>query len=152
MSKTKEALTKAQSEIQALTIRQPWAWAIVHAGKDIENRTWDTDFRGEVLIHTSKKLTKKEYEVACEFIELEVDKRIVVPPKAELHCGGVIGIGRLTQVIEPDEECDSPWYVGNYGFVLKDVRPLPFIECRGHLGFWDVPGDILQKIRRSQGG
>lgn len=24
----------------ALSVRQPWAWAIIHAGKDIENRTW----------------------------------------------------------------------------------------------------------------
>ena len=24
----------------ALSIRAPWAWAIFHAGKDIENRTW----------------------------------------------------------------------------------------------------------------
>lgn len=27
----------------ALSIRQPWAWAIVYAGKDIENRTWPTN-------------------------------------------------------------------------------------------------------------
>lgn len=26
----------------ALSIRQPWAWAILHAGKDIENRDWHT--------------------------------------------------------------------------------------------------------------
>lgn len=25
---------------RALTVRQPWTWAICHAGKDIENRTW----------------------------------------------------------------------------------------------------------------
>lgn len=24
----------------ALSVRQPWAWAIIHAGKDIENRSW----------------------------------------------------------------------------------------------------------------
>ena len=29
--------------MKALSIRQPWAWAILHAGKDIENRDWRTD-------------------------------------------------------------------------------------------------------------
>lgn len=24
----------------ALSVRQPWAWAIIFAGKDIENRSW----------------------------------------------------------------------------------------------------------------
>ena len=26
--------------MKALTLRHPWAWAIVHCGKDVENRTW----------------------------------------------------------------------------------------------------------------
>jgi hypothetical protein len=39
--------------VKALSIRQPWVWAIVHAGKDIENRTWWTPYRGPVLIHAA---------------------------------------------------------------------------------------------------
>jgi hypothetical protein len=27
---------------RVLTVRQPWASAIIHAGKDVENRTWPT--------------------------------------------------------------------------------------------------------------
>lgn len=34
--------------MKALSIRQPWAWLILHAGKDIENRVWQTRFRGEL--------------------------------------------------------------------------------------------------------
>jgi len=26
--------------MKALTLKQPWAWAVAHAGKDVENRTW----------------------------------------------------------------------------------------------------------------
>jgi hypothetical protein len=37
----------------ALSLRQPWAWAVVHGGKDIENRVWSTKFRGEFLIHAA---------------------------------------------------------------------------------------------------
>jgi hypothetical protein len=35
--------------IPALSIRQPWAWLICHAGKNIENRPWRTQFRGRFL-------------------------------------------------------------------------------------------------------
>ena len=45
----------------ALSVRQPWAWAIIHAGKDIENRSWATKFRGRVLIHASKGMTQEEF-------------------------------------------------------------------------------------------
>ena len=37
--------------MKAITIKQPWAWAIIFAGKDIENRTWHTHDRGPLLIH-----------------------------------------------------------------------------------------------------
>ena len=37
--------------MKCLTICQPWAWAIVAAGKDVENRTRPTRYRGPLLIH-----------------------------------------------------------------------------------------------------
>lgn len=40
--------------MKALSVKQPWAWAIIHAGKDIEKRTWRTDYRGPLLIHAGK--------------------------------------------------------------------------------------------------
>mgnify|MGYP006363525131 CR=1 FL=1 len=35
--------------MKALSIRAPWWWAILYAGKDIENREWATRFRGPVI-------------------------------------------------------------------------------------------------------
>lgn len=40
--------------MKALSVKQPWASLIFH-GKNIENRTWKTKFRGTVLIHASAK-------------------------------------------------------------------------------------------------
>ena len=37
--------------MKAITIKQPWASLICSGIKDIENRTWKTNFRGRVLIH-----------------------------------------------------------------------------------------------------
>ncbi|MFD6699714.1 MULTISPECIES: hypothetical protein [unclassified Microbacterium] len=38
--------------MRILTVRQPWAWAIVHGGKDVENRKTNIagDYRGPVAI------------------------------------------------------------------------------------------------------
>lgn len=41
--------------VKVLTVKQPWASLIVHGIKDIENRSWQTNFRGRVLIHSSAK-------------------------------------------------------------------------------------------------
>lgn len=42
--------------MRILTVRQPWAWAIIHGGKNVENRVRNIagDYRGPVLIHAAK--------------------------------------------------------------------------------------------------
>lgn len=40
--------------MKALTIKQPWASLIVEGIKDIENRTWKTNYRGKIYVHCSK--------------------------------------------------------------------------------------------------
>ena len=46
--------------MKALSIRQPWAWLIVHGRKDIENRSWRTKFRGRFLVHAAQGMTRRE--------------------------------------------------------------------------------------------
>lgn len=44
--------------MRAITVRQPWAWAIVHGGKDVENRSRNIagSYRGPVAIHAGLAL------------------------------------------------------------------------------------------------
>src|SRR5260370_1114928 len=39
--------------MRALSVRQPWAWAIAAAGKDVENRSWKSGYRGLIAIHAA---------------------------------------------------------------------------------------------------
>lgn len=41
--------------MKAITVRQPWAWAIIYGQKDVENRTRNIagSYRGPLLIHVS---------------------------------------------------------------------------------------------------
>ncbi len=41
--------------MKCLSVRQPWASLIIRGTKDVENRTWDTDYRGRLAIHASKR-------------------------------------------------------------------------------------------------
>ena len=116
----------------ALSVRQPWAWAIIHAGKDIENRTWgDPRRRGRIAIHASKGMTVEEYLYGTEFIE-RVCRRASAP-RCGLALGGIIGSVELVDIVTAS---DSPWFEGPYGFVLRDPQPSEFIPARGALGFF----------------
>ncbi len=115
----------------ALTVRQPWAWMIVHAGKDIENRTWTTHIRGRVLIHAAKGMTLGEYNDAWWWAKAKCG---VEPPHQDtLQRGGIVG---SVEIVDCVSRSDSQWFMGPHGFVLRDPRPLPFVPCRGALGFW----------------
>ena len=57
-----EAHKQIGYNMKALSIQQPWAAAILYEGKDVENRTWKTNYRGWFLIHAGKKVDKKAVE------------------------------------------------------------------------------------------
>ncbi|MEL7338969.1 MAG: ASCH domain-containing protein [Bacteroidota bacterium] len=120
--------------MKALSIKQPWAWLILHGGKDIENRTWKTKHRGPFLIHTGKGCAKHEYQFAVDFCK---ERGLPVPPALkDLSRGGIVGQVTLVDCVE---DSDSPWYMGEVGFVLKDPEPLDFVPCKGKLNFFEVP-------------
>ena len=123
----------------ALSIRQPWAWAIINAGKNIENRDWRTGFRGPVCIHAGKGMTADEYNGFIRTIH-GVSLTHPFPPgdrvphATDLQRGGIIGVAEIMDCVE---ESPSPWFFGRYGFVLANVRPVEFIPVKGALGFFD---------------
>lgn len=135
--------------MKALSIRQPWAWAIIHAGKDIENRAWSTSYRGPVLIHAAKGMTRAQYEHCLHTIHY-ISVRHPFPPGLTLPAfealerGGIVGKARIVDCVSSSQ---SPWFFGPYGFVLADVEPLPFRACRGSLGFFD-PDAVLDGRRK----
>jgi hypothetical protein len=48
------------NEQRAISIRQPWAYAILHLGKDVENRPMRTHYGGQILIQASLKVEEDE--------------------------------------------------------------------------------------------
>ena len=122
--------------MQALSIRQPWAWLITHGHKDIENRTWHTACRGPVLIHTGQRLD----DDADYARDLASEIGVAMPQ--DLPLGGIVGMARIIDCVT---YADSPWFCGTYGFVLADARPLPFVACPGRRKVFQVNPSILSR-------
>lgn len=121
-----------------ISVRQPWAFLIIYAGRDIENRDWSTKHRGRTLIHAAKNMTRDEYEWAvwfCNNIRARHPFPCHLPPMQSLQRGGIIG---SVEIVDCVSKSQSPWFRGRYGFVLRDPQPLPFYPCRGQLGFFRI--------------
>jgi hypothetical protein len=124
--------------MKAISLLNPWAWAVVMGLKDIENRKWSTKFRGEILIHASKG-----YDPIGEIVLRE--NGVEPPPRDSLDYGALIGKVTITDCVKFSA---SKWFFGPWGFTLKDTvrfeRPTP---CKGQLGFFMVREDIYEPER-----
>ena len=117
--------------MKALSIRQPWAWLIVNGYKYIENRTWSTEFRGRVYVHTGRRIKSGDFPEQRDFIR---KSKIILPE--ELPLGAIAGKVTITDCVDASS---SPWFCGPYGFLLSSPvaykDPIPY---RGQLGFFQV--------------
>lgn len=119
----------------AISVRQPWAWAIVHAGKDIENRSakavsFGLDRPGRRAVHAAKGMTREEYEDARDFM---ATIGVACPAPVELQRGGIVGSVTIDRAVR---RSDSPWFFGPCGLPLRDAQACAFIPAVGKLGLF----------------
>lgn len=138
--------------MRALSIRQPWLWAILEGGKRVENRDWAScSYRGPILLHASKGCTRDEYEDASySIVDMRDDLRrhgelgpelIPIPPLKEQPRGVLLGIASIVHVVRhPEYPSGYRGYrvAGALGLELADVRRLPPVPFKGMLGFFNV--------------
>ena len=126
----------------ALAVQQPWAWLIVNGIKDVENRNWSLPekYLGQlVLIHAS---ARPPFSIAtARDIVCEIHARYGLPgglryPPMGRGVGGIVGMARL---VGCTHDHVSPWAIkGQWHIQLAEARPLPFMRCKGALGFFRV--------------
>ena len=126
-------------ELKVIVIRQPWAWLIVNGFKDIENRSWATRYRGQLLIQASAGLpSKPKLEQSRSFAR----KRGVELPE-EFEIGGIVGMVQLEDCVTRSR---SKWFEGPVGWVLSKPKKLPFVAMKGRLGLFDPPRTIVKRL------
>ena len=128
--------------MKCLSVRQPWASLLVSGIKDIENRSWDTPYRGKLLIHaSSRKYSEKDlYRIPYELRNaLQNGITTGTYPLDEVPYSAIIGYVTLADCIEGH---DSIWAEdGCYNWVLKDayIFDTPILGIKGKLNLYDVP-------------
>lgn len=115
----------------AISVKQPWAHAIMHLGKDVENRTWKLPekylFR-VVLIHAGQK-PDNHVNTAYYNVLQGVDARL-------LPRGGIVG---AVVFCGGHERHQSPWAESLcQNWAIAKAVELPFFACKGRLGFFEV--------------
>lgn len=125
--------------MRALSIRQPWAWAIVNGYKPVENR--NTNFvgawRGPLLIHTGK-VPENRFEswyAVRHLLEESGEDPDALPDLDALPLGGIVGRAELVDVVTFHA---SPWFSGPFGLVLRNARPEKLRSCTGSLDLFEV--------------
>ena len=117
--------------MKTLSIKQPWAELILRGRKKLEIRKWNTKFRGEFYIHSSKTPDPE----AMKKFGFE-----------ELPCGVIVGKAKLVGVKnyknEEEFEKDKNFHLatpkwGNFGFILENPERIEKIPAKGSLGFWN---------------
>lgn len=113
---------------------QPWAWLIANGHKDIENRGWrhPPKYRGPFLIHAGKNGDPQDEDFYHQLAQQGIQFPLNV---SHNMFGGIVGVAEIIDVVR---ESKSPWFFGPLGFVIRNARPLPFMPCKGQLGFFDV--------------
>ncbi len=120
----------------ALSVRQPWAWAIVAGHKRIENRTEGSIRAGRmdlrrIALHAASGMREKEYAWAVwRMAQIGVE----VPPPSELPRRAIVGAVDVTGIIS---ESDSPWFGGPRGLMLERAETCAPIPCSGALGYFE---------------
>ena len=132
--------------LKALSVRQPWAWALIHAGKDCENRSafalQHMNFRGvhRLAIHAAKGMTRCEYEDAFDFMRDTFD--FVPPAPRDLIRGAIIGSVAFLDIVH---KSPSRWFFGPRAIRVHDAQACEPIPCVGALGLfaWKPSGELV---------
>lgn len=125
--------------MKVITVKQPYATLIAEGLKKYEFRTWNTKYRGDILIHAGKTVDKKAIERFKDY-------------NFEYPTGCIIAKAKITDVEYVDDEfvnkvgptnplvykgiIEKKNWVG-YGFKIENVEKIKPIYINGQLGFWN---------------
>lgn len=103
--------------MKAISIKQPWVYAVLREGKDIENRSRRRHFRGWIAVHAS----------ATPRHGARLPRGSKTPDLKTLDFGAICGVARVVDIVTLSR---SKWFnqpsrgYVNYGWVLADVKRL----------------------------
>jgi len=123
--------------MKAITVCQPWAWAIVSGPKRVENRSWFSRYRGPLLIHAGKSKAWMCTALADG-----------TPVPEGLAFGALVGVATVVDCVPVATAPPSPFTFGPWCWLLDNVwalaEPVPY---RGAQNLWNVPDDVVRSLK-----
>lgn len=140
--------------MKALTLHRPWDQLILAGHKPVENRSWSTSHRGDLLIHAGKAYDPRALNLADQLITESAIEALTERGVLDFDHGpkGIVGKVTLVDVCSDAASggtCDcGPWaFDGAYHWKVENpIRfdtPLP---CRGFQQLWTPPQDVLDTL------
>ena len=147
--------------LRALTVRQPWAWAIIHGHKTVENRPRPIhSHRGPLAIHAGLNWeTDATTDPALREAWDRYATSTLGKSSIEIRFGAVIGVVDLVGCHfhgDPEVPCDAagatlpctPWSQPNrWHLELANPRRIVPVPARGALSLWRLPEDVDAAVR-----
>lgn len=133
--------------MQAVSVRQPWAFAIARGHKEVLNHELPTTHRGPLLVHASMRVDLD----ACESPLIRDADWNPRDPLATL--GAIIAVAWLETVcsdtIQGGHCACGPWAdPGAYHWRLADIRALPRpIVALGRTELWEPTPTLVAEVR-----
>ena len=126
--------------MKTLSVRQPWADLIVKGIKDIENRTWKTNFRGRVYIHAPAKIDDRGIPQCLTPQQILKIDNLDYMIKEGFLCRAIIGSVIIYDCVKNHNSIWAEPDVWNW--VLKNpIRfDFPITGVNGSLSIWDYNG------------
>ena len=147
---------KNGEEIKALSWKDPYGFLMLH--DKIETRSWNTNYRGLVLICITKKPYRKQevmkisgINIFNKIIKIISNYRAVTESSISANAGNAIAVGELincrSMKKEDEEKCFVKYYPELFCHVYKDVTPIIPFPWKGKQGWSNVPEDIVKEIK-----
>lgn len=133
-------ITSPELATRALSVKQPWADAILHGTKRVENRGWTSPAYGLgwLWLHAPAAYDRAGAQWMRD--------RGLHKPELGAPLGAMIGLVRVVALRRADERPDDPWAFGPWCWVIDRVIALEEpIPCKGALSLWEVPDDVLAR-------
>ena len=121
-------------KMKALTICEPYASYIAAGRKRVENRTWETKYRGLLAIHAGKSRKWLETEDEADYAGLPLQFGAIIAVAVLEDCVEYEGAGphRKYPWFEFHRHAEGPWC-----WVLSNVRRIEPVSYSGSQGLWE---------------
>lgn len=152
--------------MKAITVCQPWAWAIAQGYKRVDNRTWQTRYRGPILIHAGRERTKyagvwqhlrsAEFAAAAKRPRDKALASVPWPTPEEVPYGAIVAVAKLIECVHWNTvlalpiqyqalRC-HPFAAGPWCWLLGDIEAIEPMPARGQRGLWEWPGEWFDPV------